>query len=397
MRVAALWLLLTGLIAGLTFLNPNHYLSVDSQYYLSMAGWLVGLDGDQYGHVSTGWESTFPIGYPLLIGALARLTGTSLLVASKLWQSLLLGGFLLNWQRRLGSTTTRWMGSVLLLGGFVRLLTYTWSEWAFVVVLLECYWLTSQRTQPPEYAYSLRLWLLTMGLFLLRYVGGFVVVAYGLQAIVTYWRGERPGIRHRIGPDLLYVGLSVGGMLAYFGLNQYLTGSPYGGERFLGTTEPLWTTLSLTVLSLANELLLLRDYVPGESATLVWLGVAVQLGLLVWLWRIVRPRRETFLPPDDRLRRLWRVWGLASATYLAILFTLRLLSPFSGPNARMLAVVSLPLLLGVAAWVSRFPNLTLRRQLARWWAVLLLASWLQLLPQVNVERKLNRFFWNATP
>lgn len=392
MRLGALWLLLTGLITGLSLLNPTHYLSVDSHYYLSMAGWLVGLNGDQYGHVSAGWESTFPVGYPLLIGALARLTGTSLLVASKLVQSLLIGGFLLIWQRRLGSNTALWMGSVLLLGGFVRILVYTWSEWAFLVVLLEVYWLVGQRTQPPDYAHSLHLWLLTMGGFLLRYVGGFVVIVYGLQAIGTYWRAGRLGIRRRVGPDLLYMSLSVGAMLGYFGLNQYLTGSPYGGERFVETTETFWSKLCLIALSLTNELLLLRDYVPGEPAALVGVACLVQLGLLVWLWRIVRPRRATLLPPDAPLRRLLRMWAWVSATYLAILYGLRLVSPFSGPNARMMAVVSVPLLMGIAAWVSRFPNPTLRRQLARWWLVLLLASWLQLLPQADLTDKLRKVF-----
>ncbi|MEZ0607328.1 hypothetical protein ACAW74_02380 [Fibrella sp. WM1] len=396
MRLVGLWLLLTGLIAALALGNPNHFLSVDSQYYLSMAGWLVGLNGDQYGHVSTGWDSTFPVGYPLLTGGLARLTGTSLLAASKGLQSLLVGVFFWVWRRRLGSTTTGWMGSVLLLGGFLRILAYTWSEWTFMVLLLEGYWLVSQRTQSPSYTYGLRLWMLTMSLFLLRYVGGFVVIAYGLQAIVTYWREGRPGIWRRIGPDLLYVGLSVGGMLAYFGLNLHLTDSPFGGERFIETTEPLWATLSLIALSVSNELLLLRDYVPGESATLVWVGLLIQLGLVVWLWRIVRSRRETILPPDERLARLLYVWIWASATYLAMLFGMRLVSPFSGPNARMLSVVSLPLLMGVAAWVSRFPNLTLRRRLARWWVVLLLASWLQLLPQTDTAGKLSQYlFGNA--
>ena len=59
-----LWLLICASIAMLTAINPTHYVSTDSQYYLSMAGWLVGLDGDQYGHRATGWITDFPIGYP---------------------------------------------------------------------------------------------------------------------------------------------------------------------------------------------------------------------------------------------------------------------------------------------------------------------------------------------
>ncbi|RYF78047.1 MAG: hypothetical protein EOO39_02480, partial [Cytophagaceae bacterium] len=131
--LVALWLLISSLIGLLTYINPTHYLSPDSTYYLSFAGWLVGLDGNQYGHVSEGWEGTFPLGYPLLIGLLAKGTGTSLLVASKLLNMVLTGIFLLIWRQRIGTRRTLWIGSLLLLGGFLRLLTYTWSEWVFLI------------------------------------------------------------------------------------------------------------------------------------------------------------------------------------------------------------------------------------------------------------------------
>lgn len=394
--LVGLWLLLAALVAGLTIINPNHFVSVDSQYYLSKAGWLVGLDGDQYGHKAVGWEGDFPIGYPLLIGVLARLTGLSLLVSSKLVNLLFVGLFLVIWRRRVGAVSAAWMGSVLLLGGYVRIITYTWSECVFLVLLLEWFWIVRAiRAQPPDqngqYRPAIRLLLLTIALFSLRYAGSFFVVAYGLMTGVTYGRGGWSVVRRRIGPDLVYGLLAGVFILGTFYLNSRLSPWPLGTERFYEADETVWDKLYLIALAPVNELLLLRDYIIGEPSALFWLGLGLQLVLFGWLWRILQTNRELIVLPSALDKQLFTTWLWASATYLVILCIMRLFSPFSGPNARMMSVVSLPLLMGVACWVSRWPAL-IRHRLARWWAVLLLCSWLQLLPQADFWGKLTQFF-----
>ena len=389
----AIWLLLAGLIGGLSYLNPNHFTSPDSTYYLAFAGWLVGLDGNQYGHVSTGWDGTFPLGYPLLIGLLARGTGLSLLVASKVLNVGLVAVFLFIWRRRLGARRAVWVGSLLLLGGFVRILTYSWSEWAFLILLLEWAWFIGYQNQLPTYATAARLLALTMGLFLLRYVGGYVVIVYGLQALWTYARGVygqsgRGVMEQRIGPDALYVTVSVALMMGYFYLNARLTPSAYGGERFYETAETMGQKFFLIAIAIPNELLLLRDYVVGEPSFLVWLGLLSQVGLFVWGWQIVSGKRDTLPTPIDNEKTMLNWLLLSAAVYLAILFTMRLFSPFNGPNARLMAPATLPFLWLLAQYISRWTNVISRRQLGFWWAVLLLCSWLQLLPQADLLGKL---------
>ncbi|ARK12736.1 hypothetical protein A6C57_21675 [Fibrella sp. ES10-3-2-2] len=393
----ALWLLICTLVGGLSYLNPTHYVSPDSTYYLATTGWLVGVAGDTYGHTATGWDSTFPVGYPLLIGAVAQLTGTSVLVASKVLAMLLTGGFLLIWRQRIGARRAIWMGSVFLLGGFLRILTYTWSEGAFLMVLLEWIWLMSQPTegipeQRPHLRYVGKLFMLTMALFLLRYVGGYVLIVYGLLTLGTYRKQGLTNARQRSGPDLLYLGLSAGCMLGYFLLNWLLTSSAYGGERFVTSPEPASDTLSILALSLVNELLLLRDYVPDGSVLLVVVGVVLQVILFRWGWLRLKQQRHTlpnWLPTDQQLLRVL-LWS--AGTYLVVLFALRFFSPFSGPNARLMAPASLPLLMGTAYWVSRWTNVRARRQLGYCWAALLLCSWLQLLPQADFWKKMTVLF-----
>ncbi|MEZ0485063.1 hypothetical protein [Fibrella aquatica] len=397
----SLWLLLVGLIGGLSYVNSNHFTSTDSTYYLSFAGWLVGLDGDQYGHVSAGWESTFPVGYPLLIGLMARVTGTSLLVASKLLNLLLIAIFLLIWRHRIGARRTLWVSSVMLLGGFVRILTYTWSEWPFLLLLVEWLWFVAQ---PPELnmlvlkqvRYVTKLLLLTIGLFLLRYVGGYVVLVYALLAIHTYRRDSWTMTRLRRRNDLIYTVSSVLFMLGYFILNSLLTQSPFGGDRFVEITESPTKIASLVAVAVVNEALILRDFIPGESIWLVVVGLVVQIALIRWIWPGIRGQRHTlpnWLPAD---REWLRVLLFAGATYLVLLVTLRFFSPFSGPNARLMAPVTFPLFVFLAVWISQWTNVVARRQLGFWWTVLLLGSWLQLLPQVDIWEKLHNFLSKLT-
>ncbi len=389
----AIWLLLAGLIGGLSYLNPNHFTSPDSTYYLAFAGWLVGLDGNQYGHVSTGWDGTFPLGYPLLIGLLARGTGVSLLVASKVLNVGLVAVFLVIWRRRLGARRAVWVGSVLLLGGFVRILAYTWSEWVFLILLLEWAWFMGHQNGMPTYATSARLLVLTMALFLLRYVGGYVVIVYGLQALWAYARGTHGQsgwdvMKQRIGPDALYVAFSVVLMVGYFYLNARLTPSAYGGDRFYETAETMGQKLFLITIAIPNELLLLRDYVVGEPSFLVWIGLLLQAGLFVWGWQIVSGKRDTLPALIDNEKGMLNWLLLSAGIYLTILFTMRLFSPFNGPNARLMAPVTLPFLWLLAQYISQWTNVISRRQLGFWWAVLLLCSLLQLLPQAGLLGKL---------
>lgn len=393
--LVALWVLIGALAGSLSYVNPTHFVSPDSTYYLSFAGWLVGLDGNQYGHVSDGWDGTFPLGYPLLVGTLAKGTGTSLLVASKLLNVLLTGVFFFIWRQRIGARRTLWIGSVLLLGGFLRLLLYTWSEWAFLILLLEWVWFVSQpeptaMTTATRLRYVARLLLLTMGLFLLRYVGGYVVGVYGLLALGTYRRVGWEQARQRIWPDLAYGLVSVAFMMGYFYLNSLLTPSAYGGDRFYETAETMGDKLYLIAVALINELLLLRDYIPGEPVLPVLIGITLQLGLIRWIWPRLKQQRDTLPDWGEHERSLWRILLLSAGTYLAILFMMRLFSPFNGPNARLMAPATFPLLVLAALWISRWNNVLARRQLGRWWAVLLLCSWLQLLPQADLWGKLQQ-------
>ena len=63
-----LWLIQSTLVLALAWINPNHFTTIDSGYYLAAAQNL--LDGRGYVVREEGrlvWNGTFPLGYPVAI------------------------------------------------------------------------------------------------------------------------------------------------------------------------------------------------------------------------------------------------------------------------------------------------------------------------------------------
>ncbi|OIN59927.1 hypothetical protein [Arsenicibacter rosenii] len=201
-----LWLILLCLI------NPNHFTSPDSWVYLRMATFRAR------------WESTFPVGYPGLIAAVSTLTGISGLWASKLVNGLAIMVFAGVWSRRVSRLTVTLMTSVFLMGQFLRIAAYTWSETVFLVLLAEWVWAYSRyRTSANGHA-VVRLICLGLALFLIRYVGLFMWLMLPVLNRVEKSR-TRPLI------DWLVAATGLILCAGYFWLNNTLTGSPYGGPR----------------------------------------------------------------------------------------------------------------------------------------------------------------------
>lgn len=394
LQLTSLLLSTGGLILSVCALNPTHFTSVDSGYYLQSATNL--LSGQGY-VITEGnrpvWNGIFPIGYSTLIALLSFLTTLPVLWASKLVNLVAVSLSAFAWMYRLGTTRTIWILSVWWLGGFLKILASTWSETVFLVVLAEWVWCLFRFLPDPNRWHLIRLFLVSCALFLVRYVGGYVVVLTGVLVGVGWQNRARlqQTIRLPIGDwglhRLMICSLAVlTGIRAYFHFNNYLSGSPFGGNRFL-PTEPAIVLAQLFGRSVINELLLIRDFVPSQSAVLAWTGLGLQTVLSVglyarWRWRVPEPT-----PPISALSRLFLLVG---ATYLLALFAIRTVSPFSGPNLRLMAPATFCLLTALLLWVSASAQL---RQIVRpIWTLLIVCSWLQLLPQANLSRKLHHIW-----
>ncbi len=386
-----------GVLIALMFLNPTHFTSIDSGYYLQSAvsllagrGYVIADDGHW------GWNGTFPPGYPALIALFSGLTGLPVLWASKVVNG---GAVLLSaglWLRRIGPERAIWLLSVWWTGGFLRILAYTWSETLFLVLLAEWVWGLNGFLQTPTPRWTIRLVLLSAGLFLVRYVGGYVVGFMLMLSAAIYLapnhvqRVLRVGVRPITAGLLLGIsGMVLAGLGAYGWLNYQLTGSVYGGARLLPTESAGWLT-ALFARSIGNELLLIRNFLPGSTNELAWVGVAIQT---IWLWLLRRqfrhlPSKSALQPPaPSSTVSLIRLFVLVGGLYVLVLFGLRLLSPFAGPDARLMAPATFCILTAGLLRVGMADG-AWQRKLRPYWFGLLVCSWLQLLPQADLKAKM---------
>ena len=347
--------LLIALVSAFVWLNPNHGTSPDSAVYLHTATDFSAYNG------------TFPIGYPALIRLVSWLTGLAPGWAAKLVNLLAVGVSGALWAKRLGPGRAGWLLSVWLLGQFVRLVAFTWSETMFLVLLAEVVWAMFQLDNQPDLARSVRLLALLIALFLVRYMGGFMAVVL----LIVF----------RKSPKILAVGLAAGiFIVSYFMLNQQLTGSVWGGSRF-GPVEPPGVLAGLFGRALLNESLLVRDFLPGYDNRLAWLGVVLQTGWLVlvgWAFRELPKPTVSAKPGRGTAHQLARIFLLTAGVYVVVMFVLRTISPFDAPNARLMAPTTFCVIWAGLLWLTEQPDY--QQRLHWYWLVLVVLSWLELFP-----------------
>lgn len=393
----------TGLfITGLTLVNPNHFTSIDSGYYLQSATNLIRGQGYRFQENDHRvWNGIFPIGYSALIALVSALTGVSVLISSKLVNYLALCFFAGCWLRRLGADGAGWLLSVWWLGGFLKILAYTWSETLFLVLLAEWVWSFHHCLTRPSIRRSGVLFGTSYLLFLTRYIGGYVFGLLGCAGLLIWlfpkqkWSLAGSAPPKKIHSYLLGIsGIGVVGMSLYFLINYQLSGSLYGGERLL-PTESAADLAFLFGQSLLNEWLLIRDFLPNESNQLAWLGLVIQLvvaGIFYWQFR----KKTISIGHLSDFPSLSHAFILTGFAYLLVLFLLRIVSPYAGPNLRLMAPFTFCIVSAGLIWVGTQP-IGWQRFSRPYWVFLLLCSWLQLLPQADFNRKLERIWAKLLP
>ena len=386
---------LVAILTGLIVLNPNRFTSIDSGYYLQSATSLLAGRGYVIQENDPFvWNGTFPIGYSALIAFVSGLTGFPVLVASKVVNFIVIGVSGYRWVRRLGSDRAFWVLSIWMLGGFLKIAAYTWSETVFLVLLAEWVWHLHQFLMKPNTGRTFTLFLIGYGLFLTRYVGGFVfgltsVLAIPIGLLPNWFSAQSGLIITRLASRNLSI-ISLAGlacMSAYLGMNHQFSGSFFGGERFV-PTESTSELAKMFGLAILNELLLIRDFGSLGSNKLAWFGIGIQFLLLTASYRQLRQYQ---LPEEKPPIISSLVWSfiLTGGSYLTVLFTLRIFSPFSSPNLRLMAPFTFCLLMAACLWIGKWP-ISWQQHLRTYWVLLLLFSWLQLLPQSDISQLISQ-------
>lgn len=364
-----IWLGQSALVLVLAYLNPNHFTTIDSGYYLESATHLLRGEGHTY--LANGrliWNGIFPIGYPATIALVALLTGLSPLWASKVVNLLASAVFLYLLRRWFGERKAVITGCILLLGQFVKLWVHTWSEPVFLVLLFA--WACLFFNAPKSYVL---IFLLGIALMLVRYAGIFIIPFSIAIAGVNFWKREK---LYAYGRLLLGLGWAaiMGG---YFYYNFTQSGEWYGGARFTGS-EPFLQSIAQFGQGLLNEFFLFRDTNFIQFDLLFTIGLFVQI-VVIFVFFI--KYNSLILLPGTPVHFAWK----AAFAYLIFLLTIRLFSPFDAPGYRLLAPFSFLFFWGI---LYRVPEWVFTGKRTIIGGVVLVASWLHLLPQSDLEAKL---------
>lgn len=352
MLVIGLWVLQGALLLLLCLLNPNHYTTIDSRYYLQGAQSL--LDGQGYLIQEEGnwvWNGHFPPFYSGCIALIAYLSNCSVLWASKMVNWFASGLLLSYFNQRVSGQNILGIGIVLCSGIFLKIWVHTWSEPLFLVVLL--IWL--QEYQKGIENRFLSILLLGIILVTTRYVGIFILVFIWWDYFTS------KSTKHLY---LLFLTLSwVAILLVMLGINYQLSGELYGGNRFTSIT-PFRELLAQVFWGIVNELCLFRDSHLQQITLLFGLGIGLQLVLFYTLYR-------SFELDTEHFTIYWKI----ALVYLLFLVAVRVFSPFGLLGYRLLAPFTIPLLIGFILHLK-----TKKDYPVVWIVFFVIMSWLHLVP-----------------
>lgn len=361
------WLLHSSIILLLAYVNPNHYTTIDSHYYLESADNL--LSGNGYSIFENNfynWNSTFPPGYSLAISITSLLTCTNVLVASKLVNILASGVWMIYLNCWFGKEKTTVLCCILFLGSFLKIWAHTWSEPMFLIVLFCWTYHFFKLNNNPQISRKTFSYLFLLGLLLMfiRYAGIFIVpltLAFCLNQI------RKKNYKRASSYAWLLTGWATL-FIFYLSFNQYQSGEMFGGKRFY---ENISILENLTAFSkgILNEFLV-RDmnFQVFEISSMIGIGIQTAVIFLVFTKKNQRISKPSSLTIN---------FFVVVIAYIIFLFTVRIFSPFDEPGYRLLAPFSF---LALCGFCLVFDLKQFSTQLKFALLTLILFSWLDLIP-----------------
>lgn len=369
-----IWLLQCGLVLSIAYLNPNHFTTVDSGYYLASATNILQGNGHRYAeNYRLVWNSIFPMGYPVVIALISFLSGLSVLWASKVVNVLASGVLLVLAWRWFNPNRAILLGCILLLGQFIKLWAHTWSEPLFLCLLLA--WAYYFFNFPTRYW---PVFFLGMAIMLVRYAGVCIIPLSMVLGLTNMYKKRSTVAKYQI---YYSVGWSIF-MVLYLGFNSMQNVGILGDDRFKNPIS-LWDNSLAFAQGLLNEVFLSRDTDFLYFDVLFWIGLALQVSIFIAFFTT---RNVYKLKLDRSVHYLLTT----SVSYVLFLFSARLISPFDAPTYRLLAPFSFLLL----AWLL-FIIIPRKEDLKKYQYLgiaTILFSWLHLLPQVEINTKLQEVY-----
>lgn len=360
--------------------EPGHYTTPDSGYYLAAAESIMEGEGLWIKPAAAGLNDTvdermylaiFPAGYPLLIAAVSAVTGLPPLPASKIVNLIFLG--LTIWLLWKWIGYLAWVPSLYFFSyAMLEVYSHTWSEGPFMFfVVLLCYFLDKNRIGPGNALSFLWIFLLLASIFLLRYAG---VIFFGVVSgwmIFHFYKKEYRRSLHYL------VGMVMSGILvfAYLFNNLQLTGYYTGMERVDLDEEPIIYFSGMVMEGLFNVFLIPRNY-WGQWEPVLLFVIAVQLIVLLVVVRKSKEAELTFVASARAKSAL-----AVALTYLVGIIVMVKVVPVDSLNYRLLAPFSMLFYLALAQTINESNYTRFVRYVAPWVVGFALFSLIMNLPK----------------
>ncbi|WP_413717410.1 hypothetical protein [Silicimonas sp. MF1-12-2] len=323
------------LVTTKVLLSENGYVSPDGTNYLGVAANISAGEGpfvsnDGRGAAVSTYFAVWPIGYPLFVAGVAKITGSSVFIASKILNLILLAGSMAIVMRTF-SQNGPILALILLFGGSLEIFSLSASEGLFIFLLMLFSMLLGRLIDDDESAgpgVFIALLLAGIAIFLTRYIGLFVVAPAAVVSVVLYARG-----RFLSALFLLAVAGTIGLFAAgYLYINQSMTGFATGMERIPAPESPAGF-LKMLGIGIVRELVFpIASWEPWETGQNIIFAVYLLIcGVLAVF--LFKAGNDTVRPALSSRQQSFLLVGLA---YFGAIVLARWLSQFDNLNYRLL-------------------------------------------------------------
>lgn len=241
-----------------SYFNVDGYLTPDSTNYLALAENLLSGKGyhDFFNvyNQDSDFFAIWPVGYPILIFIVSKVTGLSVFWASKVLNIFLVGVILWIF-RSLFKNNAYVYGFILFFSSYIEIFSYTWSETLFITALL---WFASSiylfiHNSKKSLALCLSIILASLLMFMSRYVGAF---SFGLIGMLGLYYGL---IKKEKFISIMLIGiatLNMALMILYLYINYTETGFVTGMQR-IGSLETNIELFYALIKAIFSEILII--------------------------------------------------------------------------------------------------------------------------------------------
>jgi hypothetical protein len=357
-----LYLSLCSIILLKTYFDLDGCLSPDSTYYLRLAKNLIAGEGFRIADYNSPDGQSFfgiwPVGYPVMIFIISKLTGLGVVWASKVLNLLIIGIILLLF-KYIFKENVYWAGLIFFVTSVILVFSYTWSEGPFILFLL----FVSISLYKCDETSGKLLWIAGLffsgiALFMMRYIGLFSVGVIGLIALVNLYRR-----RWLFSIKLLIIAslqMIFAGLYLYHNIvsTGYLTGMPRDLPE-----ESNFELLKQLLSALKDEFLVIKCGMP----LLISLGLLLLLGIYLFKTR----GKSHYNEKTDGLSKYFLLTGIV---YFVAIIGAKWFSNFSPLDFRYLFPGTFMIILSLVAYLQGKPSVKIMNSAILYLIILALLS-----------------------